>query len=59
MQPPEIPITAEGLAEVKRELDDLVTKRRPEIVGKIKAARAEAARQVAMATRDTLEAAKG
>lgn len=39
MQPPEIPITAEGLAEVKRELDDLVTKRRPEIVGKIKAAR--------------------
>lgn len=39
MQPPEIPITAEGLADVKRELDDLVTKRRPEIVGKIKAAR--------------------
>ena len=39
MQPPEIPITAEGLAEVKRELDDLVTKRRPEIVSKIKAAR--------------------
>jgi len=39
MQPPEVPITAEGLAEVKRELDDLVTKRRPEIVSKIKAAR--------------------
>jgi len=39
MQPPEVPITAEGLAEVKRELDDLVTRRRPEIVSKIKAAR--------------------
>jgi len=39
MQPKEIPITAEGLAEVKRELDHLVTKRRPEIVSKIKAAR--------------------
>jgi transcription elongation factor GreA len=35
----EIPITAEGLAEVKRELDELVTRRRPEIVSKIKAAR--------------------
>lgn len=39
MQPPEIPITAEGLAEVKRELDELVTRRRPEIVSKIRAAR--------------------
>jgi len=35
----EIPITAAGLAEVKRELDELVTRRRPEIVSKIKAAR--------------------
>jgi transcription elongation factor GreA len=35
----DIPITAEGLAEVKRELDNLVTHRRPEIVSKIKAAR--------------------
>ncbi len=35
----EIPITPEGLAEVKRELDDLVSRRRPEIVSKIKAAR--------------------
>ncbi len=35
----EIPITAAGLAEVKRELDDLVQHRRPEIVSKIKAAR--------------------
>ena len=35
----DIPITAEGLAEVKRELDELITVRRPYIVGKIKAAR--------------------
>jgi len=35
----EIPITAAGLAEVKRELDQLVKHRRPEIVSKIKAAR--------------------
>jgi transcription elongation factor GreA len=35
----EIPITPEGLAEVKRELDALVNKRRPEIVARIKAAR--------------------
>ncbi len=36
---PEVPITAEGLAEVKRELDELVNRRRPDIVAKIKAAR--------------------
>ncbi len=35
----EIPITAEGLEEIKRELDELVSRRRPEIVAKIKAAR--------------------
>jgi len=39
MQPPEIPITEEGLAEVKRELAELVSERRPYIVSKIKAAR--------------------
>jgi len=38
-QPQEIPITAEGLAEVKRELDELVSVRRREIIGKIKTAR--------------------
>ncbi len=37
--PQEVPITPEGLEEVKRELDDLVKHRRPEIVAKIKAAR--------------------
>lgn len=36
---PEVPITPEGLAEVQRELDELVNKRRPDIVAKIKAAR--------------------
>ena len=35
----EIPITAEGLAEVKRELDELTNRRRPDIVARIKAAR--------------------
>ena len=35
----EIPITSEGLAEVKRELEQLTGRRRPEIVAKIKAAR--------------------
>jgi transcription elongation factor GreA len=35
----DIPITAEGLAEVRQELDVLVNTRRPEIVAKIKAAR--------------------
>jgi transcription elongation factor GreA len=35
----EIPITAEGLEEVKRERDQLVNERRPDIVSKIKAAR--------------------
>jgi len=35
----EVPITAEGLEEVKRELDQLVNHRRPDIVAKIKAAR--------------------
>jgi transcription elongation factor GreA len=34
-----VPITAEGLAEVKRELAQLTGERRPYIVGKIKAAR--------------------
>jgi transcription elongation factor GreA len=38
-QPRDVPITAEGLAEVRRELDQLVTVRRPEIVAKIKSAR--------------------
>ena len=36
---PEIPITSEGLEEVRRELRDLVEHRRPDIVAKIKAAR--------------------
>jgi transcription elongation factor GreA len=35
----EVPITRNGLQEVKRELDELVNVRRPEIVSKIKAAR--------------------
>ena len=38
-QPQEIPITAEGLEQVQRELEELVGVRRPEIVAKIKAAR--------------------
>jgi len=38
-QPQEIPITAEGLAQVQQELDQLVNVRRPEIVAKIKTAR--------------------
>jgi transcription elongation factor GreA len=38
-QPQEIPITAEGLARVRQELDHLVTVRRPEIVAKIRTAR--------------------
>jgi transcription elongation factor GreA len=38
-QPQEIPITAEGLAQVRRDLEELVNVRRPEIVAKIKAAR--------------------
>ncbi|HSR26621.1 MAG TPA: transcription elongation factor GreA [Candidatus Eisenbacteria bacterium] len=38
-QPQEIPITAEGLAQVRRELEELVSVRRPEIVSKIRAAR--------------------
>lgn len=38
-QPQEIPITAEGLEDIKRELDELVNHRRPDIVAKIKAAR--------------------
>lgn len=36
---PEVPITAEGLEEVKKELEVLVSHRRPDIVAKIKAAR--------------------
>lgn len=39
LPPQEVPITAEGLEEVKRELDDLTNRRRPDIVAKIKAAR--------------------
>jgi transcription elongation factor GreA len=38
-QPQEIPITAEGLAQVRRELEELVGVRRPAIVAKIRAAR--------------------
>src|SRR5437588_12637529 len=38
-QQQEVPITPEGLAGVKRELDELVTVRRPDIVTKIKTAR--------------------
>jgi transcription elongation factor GreA len=38
-QPQEVPITAEGLAEVRRELAQLTGERRPYIVGKIRAAR--------------------
>jgi len=38
-QPQEIPITAEGLVQVRQELEQLVGVRRPEIVAKIKAAR--------------------
>jgi transcription elongation factor GreA len=38
-QPQEIPITAEGLAQVRQELEQLVSVRRPEIIAKIKAAR--------------------
>ena len=38
-QSQEIPITAEGLEDVRRQLDELVRVRRPEIVAKIKAAR--------------------
>ncbi len=36
---PDVPITAEGLEGVKRELEQLVNVRRPDIVAKIKAAR--------------------
>jgi transcription elongation factor GreA len=39
MPQPEIPITAGGLEEVKRELHELVSVKRPYIVSKIKAAR--------------------
>src|SRR2546428_13133161 len=35
----DVPITPEGLEAVRRELDELTTKRRPSIVAKIKAAR--------------------
>ena len=38
-QPRDVPITAEGLAQVRQELEMLVGTRRPEIVAKIKAAR--------------------
>jgi transcription elongation factor GreA len=37
--PPDVHITPEGLADVRRELDDLVKHRRPEISAKIRAAR--------------------
>jgi transcription elongation factor GreA len=37
--PRDVPITPEGLAGVRRELDQLVRVRRPEIVARIKAAR--------------------
>lgn len=39
MQPQSVQITPEGLAGVRRELDQLVTVRRPDIIAKIKAAR--------------------
>jgi transcription elongation factor GreA len=35
----EVPITAEGLASVRSELDELINVKRPDIVAKIKAAR--------------------
>src|SRR5262245_41709682 len=38
-QPQDIPITAEGLDDVRRELAELVNVRRPDIVSKIKTAR--------------------
>jgi len=38
-QPRDVPITTEGLANVRAELEQLVTVRRPEIVAKIKTAR--------------------
>jgi transcription elongation factor GreA len=38
-QPADVPITAEGLAQVRRDLEELVGVRRPEIIAKIKAAR--------------------
>jgi transcription elongation factor GreA len=37
--PQDIPITAEGLAQVRSELEQLVGTRRPDIIAKIKAAR--------------------
>ena len=37
--PNEVPITPEGLEAVQRELDELISNRRPSIVAKIKAAR--------------------
>jgi transcription elongation factor GreA len=37
--PQDVPITPEGLADVERELDQLVKVRRPDIVARIKAAR--------------------
>src|SRR5437588_8614267 len=37
--PPDVHITPEGLVDVRRELDQLVKHRRPEISAKIKAAR--------------------
>ncbi len=39
MQQQEVLITPEGLAEVKRELEELINEKRPYIVAKIKAAR--------------------
>jgi transcription elongation factor GreA len=38
-QPRDVPITTEGLTQVRQELEVLVNTRRPEIVAKIKAAR--------------------
>ena len=37
--PQDVPITAEGLAQVRQELEGLIGTRRPEIIAKIKAAR--------------------
>ena len=39
LPPEEVPITREGLADVNKELDQLIKVRRPDIISKIKAAR--------------------
>ena len=39
MQPKDVHVTPEGLAEIRKELDQLIQERRPDIVQKIKSAR--------------------